>query len=168
LESGFVITGISLTQQFLENEENMKRHFSHGQHCFYFLLMFVVTLKIFGLATMFLWNTLMTTLFHLPVIDFWQVLGLLVLSRLLVGGIGSHTHALMHFSHHRRCGRDFHNQMRERWDEMKPDERAKLQEKFHKSERTGININTLLSRKRYAVQHLRERLQDIRDAILEK
>jgi RNA polymerase sigma factor (sigma-70 family) len=35
------------------------------------------------------------------------------------------------------------------------------------SERTGININTLLSRKRYAVQHLRESLQDIRNAILE-
>jgi RNA polymerase sigma factor (sigma-70 family) len=40
-------------------------------------------------------------------------------------------------------------------------------ESFRKiSERTGININTLLSRKRYAVQHLRENLQDIRDIIL--
>ncbi len=28
---------------------------------------------------------------------------------------------------------------------------------------TGTNVNTLLSRKRYAVQHLRERLQDIYD-----
>jgi RNA polymerase sigma factor (sigma-70 family) len=28
---------------------------------------------------------------------------------------------------------------------------------------TGVNVNTLLSRKRYAVQHLRERLQDISD-----
>lgn len=27
--------------------------------------------------------------------------------------------------------------------------------------RTGANLNTLLSRKRYAIQHLRERLQDI-------
>jgi DNA-directed RNA polymerase specialized sigma24 family protein len=30
---------------------------------------------------------------------------------------------------------------------------------------TGVNINTLLSRKRYAVQHLRERLQEIYDEL---
>jgi hypothetical protein len=29
------------------------------------------------------------------------------------------------------------------------------------SEETGININTLLARKRYAVLHLRERLQHL-------
>jgi len=31
------------------------------------------------------------------------------------------------------------------------------------AEETGISVNTLLSRKRYAVLHLRERLQDIHD-----
>ena|SRR5579872_1070341 len=31
------------------------------------------------------------------------------------------------------------------------------------SEETGVSINTLLSRKRYAVRHLRERLQDVYD-----
>ena len=35
------------------------------------------------------------------------------------------------------------------------------------SEKTGVNINTLLSRKRYATQHLRERLKDVRDSILD-
>lgn len=34
------------------------------------------------------------------------------------------------------------------------------------SEKTGVNINTLLSRKRYAAEHLRERLKDVRDLIL--
>jgi hypothetical protein len=29
------------------------------------------------------------------------------------------------------------------------------------SEETGVNINTLLARKRYAVLHLRDRLKDI-------
>lgn len=32
----------------------------------------------------------------------------------------------------------------------------------------GVNVNTLLSRKRYAVLHLRERLQKIHDEFLEK
>jgi RNA polymerase sigma factor (sigma-70 family) len=36
------------------------------------------------------------------------------------------------------------------------------------SEESGIGVNTLLSRKRYAVLHLRERLQSIRDEILGK
>lgn len=35
------------------------------------------------------------------------------------------------------------------------------------SEKTGVNINTLLSRKRYATRHLRERLADVRELILE-
>jgi RNA polymerase sigma factor (sigma-70 family) len=33
------------------------------------------------------------------------------------------------------------------------------------SEETGVPVNTLLSRKRYAVLHLRERLQDVKDSI---
>jgi RNA polymerase sigma factor (sigma-70 family) len=36
------------------------------------------------------------------------------------------------------------------------------------SEETGVNINTLLSRKRYAVLHLRERLQSIYDELKNK
>jgi len=32
---------------------------------------------------------------------------------------------------------------------------------------TGVNVNTLLSRKRYAVLHLRERLQSIYDDLTE-
>lgn len=34
------------------------------------------------------------------------------------------------------------------------------------SERTGVSVNTLLSRKRYAVLHLRERLQTLRNELL--
>jgi RNA polymerase sigma factor (sigma-70 family) len=33
---------------------------------------------------------------------------------------------------------------------------------------SGVNINTLLARKRYAVLHLRERLQSIHDEFMEK
>jgi hypothetical protein len=99
--------------------------------------MFAATLAIFGLVTMLLWNALITPLFTLPAINFWQALGFLVLSRLLVGGLGSHAHALSHFFHHRGHGhdRDFHSpmrEMRERWEGMKPEDRIKLHEKFHK------------------------------------
>ncbi|MDR1491328.1 MAG: hypothetical protein LBT05_01195 [Planctomycetaceae bacterium] len=73
-------------------------------------------IALFSLATIFLWNAILTPLFQLPAIGFWQALGLLILSRLLAGGIGSH--ALMFRGHGR--GWDFRNQMRERWNEMKP------------------------------------------------
>jgi len=33
---------------------------------------------------------------------------------------------------------------------------------------SGVNLNTLLARKRYAVRHLRERLQKIYDEIARK
>ena len=33
---------------------------------------------------------------------------------------------------------------------------------------TGMSVNTLLSRKHYAVQHLRRRLQDIHDEFKER
>ena len=41
-----------------------------------------------GLATAWLWNALMPVLFGLPAISFWQALGLLVLSRLLLARAG--------------------------------------------------------------------------------
>lgn len=48
-------------------------------------LLFVL---LFGWVTMFLWNYLVPVLFHGPVINFWQALGLLLLSKILLGGIG--------------------------------------------------------------------------------
>ena len=35
------------------------------------------------------------------------------------------------------------------------------------AEETGVSVNTLLSRKRYAVRHLRKRLQRIHDELTE-
>lgn len=43
---------------------------------------------LFGWVTMWLWNWLVPTLFNGPVLTFWQALGLLVLSKILLGGFG--------------------------------------------------------------------------------
>jgi hypothetical protein len=43
-----------------------------------------------GEAVKLLWNWLLPPLFGLPVVSFWQALGLLVLSRILFGGFGRH------------------------------------------------------------------------------
>jgi hypothetical protein len=56
-----------------------------------------------GFPVMWLWNWLMPAIFGLPVISFWQAVGLLVLSHLLLKG---------HHPGHRHCGhhgpRDHH------------------------------------------------------------
>jgi hypothetical protein len=39
-----------------------------------------------GFLTMSLWNWLVPLLFHGPVINFWQTIGLLILSKILFGG----------------------------------------------------------------------------------
>jgi hypothetical protein len=48
-------------------------------------LLFIV---LFGGLTMYLWNWLVPPIFNGPVITFWQALGLLLLSKILLGGLG--------------------------------------------------------------------------------
>src|ERR1700749_3195519 len=79
-------------------------------------------ITLFGYGTMHLWNWLVPVLFHGPVIDFGQAIGLLVLSKILFGGFG-----------HRfggrggRCGRDgrgyWKHRMQERFSNMTPEEK---------------------------------------------
>ena len=47
--------------------------------------MFIVAIFILGLIVMLLWNALIPVLFHGPEVGYWQAVGLLVLTRVLVG-----------------------------------------------------------------------------------
>ena len=48
----------------------------------------ILFVLLFGWVTMTLWNWLVPSLFNGPVIQFWQALGLLLLSKILFGGFG--------------------------------------------------------------------------------
>ncbi len=74
---------------------------------------------LFGATVMHLWNWLMPALFGLRTITFWQGLGLLVLARILVGGVGGGGGG----RHGRR-----HRQLAERWAHLTPEEREKMRE----------------------------------------
>jgi hypothetical protein len=55
----------------------------------------------FGWLVMLLWNSLMPALFGLKMLTYWQAFGIILLSRLIVGGVGCHP--LSHgkpFRHH--------------------------------------------------------------------
>jgi Ca2+/H+ antiporter, TMEM165/GDT1 family len=67
---------------------------------------------------MSLWNALMTGIFAVRAISFWQALGLLVLSRILFGGFRPYTGG----------GPRWRRRMMERWEQMTPEERDKLKQ----------------------------------------
>lgn len=63
------------------------------KHLVFVPLFCVAFVAVFGLAVMLLWNWLMPDLFGLQAISFWQAAGLLVLCKILFGGLGGHHHA---------------------------------------------------------------------------
>jgi hypothetical protein len=77
-----------------------------------------ITIFIFlgGKVVQLLWNWLLPPLFGFPMVSFWQALGLLLLSRILFGGLGRGGHRGargMRFS--REDKERFRDRMRERW-----------------------------------------------------
>jgi hypothetical protein len=58
-----------------------------------FFVIGIVAVLVFGSAVMLLWNWLVPDLFRGPAITFWQSIGLLVLSHILLRGGGHWRHA---------------------------------------------------------------------------
>jgi hypothetical protein len=86
-----------------------------------FLVLAIGVLAGLSLVVMSLWNWLVPSLFHGPAVQYWQAVGLLLLSRILFGGWrgrgGWHGHWRQRM-------------WRERWTNMTPEERARLRERF--------------------------------------
>lgn len=90
------------------------------KHLVFIPLFCVGFVALFGCIVMVLWNWLMPDLFGLPTLSFWQAAGLLVLCKILFGGIGGGHHAHGHGCHHDG------NKLRERWENMTPEERERI------------------------------------------
>lgn len=80
------------------------------------LILLLILVAGFGQAVLQLWNWLMPAIFGLPAITFWQAVGLMALSWILVGGL--------------RGGRTFQRGWRQswegRWHRMTPEERERF------------------------------------------
>ena len=84
-----------------------------------FVVLCAAVLAVVSFVVMALWNALIPGLFGGPVVSFWQAAGLLVLSRLLVGGLRG------------RGGYGWrHRGWQRRWERMSPDERERFREGF--------------------------------------
>ena len=77
----------------------------------------VVAVTVFSFVVMNLWNWLVPQVIGWHTINFWQALGLLVLSKILFGGFRGGPRG-MHWRH----------RMMERWQQMTPEEREKFRE----------------------------------------
>lgn len=86
-----------------------------------FVALAVVSIAVLSFVVMSLWNWLIPTLFRGAQLEYWQAVGLLLLSRILFGGLrgrgGWHGH--------------WRERMwRERWASLTPEERERLREKL--------------------------------------
>jgi hypothetical protein len=71
-----------------------------------------------GWIVQLLWNSLLPPLFGSRTVTFWQALGLLVLCRILFGGLG------FRGAH----GSSTRHRMTERWEQLTPEERERFRE----------------------------------------
>ena len=81
-----------------------------------FLPIAVLFVALFGLIVMSLWNWLMPALFGWKVVTFWQAIGLVILSKILFGGLRG------------GYGPYWKRRMIERCAAMTPEEREKFRE----------------------------------------
>lgn len=80
------------------------------------LVMVIACALVFGFVVMHLWNWLMPAIFGLRTITFAQSLGLLVLSKILLGGFHRHSGGRHGWKRH----------MEERFAQMTPEERERF------------------------------------------
>ena len=88
---------------------------------FRFILMVLSAVAGFSAITMLLWNALFPDIFGIASINFWQALGLLALSRILFGGIGSGIKGRFHRQHQ--------NSIHDKWTKMTPEQRRNFIDK---------------------------------------
>ena len=80
------------------------------------LLIVTVAFVVFGFVTMHLWNWLVPAIFGLRTITFLQAIGLVLLSKILLGGFRPPWAGRRRWREH----------MAERWEKMTPEERERF------------------------------------------
>jgi hypothetical protein len=91
-----------------------------------FVAVMIIGMLIFGAVVMELWNILVPEIFHGPAVTFWQALGLLLLSHILLRGWGPWRHA-NGWRHDR-----WKHRFEEKLSAMSPEERDKFKEEWRR------------------------------------
>jgi hypothetical protein len=91
-----------------------------------FAVLAIVAFIAFGYVVMLLWNWVVPAVTGFRSVTFGQALALLVLSRILFGGLRGHA-----------GGRHWRNRMRGRWEQMTPEERERFRDFLGPRHRCG-------------------------------
>jgi hypothetical protein len=78
------------------------------------ILIVIVAVAVLGAVVQHLWNWLIPAIVGWHAINFWQAVGILLLSKILFGGFRG------------RGGNHWRHRMGERWEKMSPEEREKF------------------------------------------
>jgi len=89
-----------------------------------FLVLVLIAVAVLSYVVMSLWNAIVVHLFQVPMLEFWQAVGLLILCRILFGGFRGRGHG---WHSHGRGGR---GHWRRHWENMTPEERERLRAKM--------------------------------------
>ena len=84
------------------------------------LVLVIVAATVLAFVVMHLWNWLMPSIFGLRAITFAQAFGLLLLSKILLGGFHKHG------GRGGWRGREWKRKMKDRWEKMTPEERERF------------------------------------------
>lgn len=86
-----------------------------------FILIAIAFMALLAYVVMLLWNNVLVEVLRVSAITFWQALGILVLSKILFGGLkGGYGGYKQHWK----------NKMQEKWQSMSPEEREKVKEEW--------------------------------------
>jgi hypothetical protein len=84
-----------------------------------------VAIALFSYVVMSLWNSILPAVIHVGTITFWQAVGILLLSKILFGGLPGGWGRRQHWK----------GRMAEKWQNMTPEQREKFQQQW--KERCG-------------------------------
>jgi len=116
---------IKMVEQTNDKESNKiinnKTHKTMKKRGFGHAIMILIVFSGFSAVVMLLWNAILPDIFGIASINYWQALGLLVLSHILFGGMSA---GIMKHAH-----RNNHNSIRDKWMEMTPEQRQEFIDK---------------------------------------
>lgn len=95
----------------------MRRRF-RPEKALLILVCIAAFIALFSFIVMSLWNAILPDVLQVSTINFWQAMGILVLSKILFGGFGG-------WGHKRQ---EWKRKMQEKWQHMTPEERNHLKQ----------------------------------------
>ena len=99
----------------------MRRRSKAGKG-FVILVCVAAFISLFSFIVMKLWNAILPDVLHVATINFWQAMGILVLSKILFGGFGGWGHKK----------HEWKKRMQDKWQHMTPEERDRFKEALEK------------------------------------